>query len=293
MSAPAVTASFEYTRPASLGTAIDLLQRPGAVALAGGTDLVMMRAAGTVRPELVVDLKHVAALTVVECTRDTLRIGACVRMAELALRRDTGCEALADGAALVGAQQTRERATLGGNVCRSSPAGDTLAALLVLDAQAVIDGPQCERTVPVRDFFTGPGTNVLRAGELLTALELPLVTGTASAYQRLTYRQTMDLAVIGVAAAVQMDDGICSSARLAGAAVAPTPILFEAAAHELVGTDATGDPLRRACDAVVAEARPITDVRGTAEYRAQMLRVLTERAVRQAIDRAQVAEAPA
>ena len=278
--------AFEYVRPRSVSAAVDFLSSPDALALAGGTDVVPLRASGVLSPKVMVDLKHIGALQSSDRDSGIVRLGACRRMIDVAQLPDGGAEALVEGAAIVGAPQTRRRATLGGNVCRSSPAGDTLAPLLVLGARARIAGPKGERTVLVESFFTGPGANVLGPGELLVGIEFATTPGCGSAYQRLTYRRTMDLAVVGVAASVRVENGICVSARVAACAVAPTPILVPDAANELISTDAGSDVLRRVCDAVIASARPITDVRGTAAYRIQVLAPLTDRVVRRAFSRA-------
>jgi carbon-monoxide dehydrogenase medium subunit len=194
--------------------------------------------------------------------------------------------ALADGASIVGSPLTRNRATIGGNVCRSSPAGDTLPPLLVLDAKAHLASIRGHREVGLAEFFTGPGLNVMAAGEILLSLELPRRSG-GSAYRRLTYRKWMDLAVVGVAAWVVVDSaGRCRDAAVAFGGAAPTPRLVSDAAEALRGTGLDDAALDRAAAAVVAAASPIHDVRGSISHRLRGLETLTRRVIRDARRRA-------
>ena len=285
MSAVVAPPPFDYLRPSSLDEAVEALAADGAMALAGGTDLVTMRASGQLEPTLLVDIKEIAEIAGVLTPEDGVRVGAATRFADLLATPELDRTALADGAALVGAMQTRQRGTLGGNVCRSSPAGDTLPGLIVLGAELHARGSQGERTIPIGEFFTGPGQNVFGPGELLTAIELPRPAG-ASAYQRLTYRAWMDLAVIGVAVSLEVDAGSCAAARIALGGLAPTPLAAEAAAAELVGSGLEPEAVDRAVEAAVAVTSPITDVRGTSEYRVEGLRALLPRVIEVARERA-------
>lgn len=274
-------AGVAYARPGTLAEALELLREPGSVPLAGGTDLVTLRAHGAVTAARLVDLKAVGELRGIAHDGATTRVGAATPMVELASQlaaEHAEHAALADGAGVVGAPQTRNRATVGGNVCRSSPAGDTLAPLVALDAVAELrSAAGGGRAVALRDFFTGPGRNVLRAGELLVALELPRAGG-ASAYRRRTYRAWLDLAVVGVAVHVRTGaDGRCVDASVAIAGAAPTPLLVPAAGAALVGSAYEPEVVVAAVDAVRAAARPIDDVRGTREHRLHAVGVLTRR----------------
>jgi carbon-monoxide dehydrogenase medium subunit len=277
VSAAVAPAGVAYAAPGTLAAALDLLREPGAVPLAGGTDLVVLRASGAVTASALVDLKRIDALRGVERRGGATRVGAATTMADLAPQLGAEHGALADGAGVVGAPQTRNRATLGGNVCRSSPAGDTLAPLVALDAVAHLRSDRGSRAVPLRELFTGPGRNVLRADELLVAVELPH-RGGASAYRRRTYRAWMDLAVVGVAVQVRTDgDGRCVAASVALGGAAPTPTLVPAAGHALVGSAFEPDAQEEAGVAVRAAARPIDDVRGSRRHRLHAAGVLTRR----------------
>jgi CO/xanthine dehydrogenase FAD-binding subunit len=280
--------TFEYARPKSVAQVLELLG-PGTTVLAGGTDLVTMRADGRIEPSSVVDIKAVSGLSFVEHGADGVRVGATTTMAELAAVQDPELMAVVDGAAIVGSVQTRNRATLGGNVCRSSPAGDTLPGLLVLDAVAVAEGPAGDRRVPLREFFTGPGLNALAKGELLTAVAIPL-RGGGGAYSRLTYRAWMDLAVMGVAARIRLDGDICAEAAIAIGGMAPTPLLVDDAARTLVGTSLGDAELAAAADTAAEACSPIDDVRGSREYRLQGLRALLPRVVATARARSERSE---
>jgi len=268
---------FEYVRPASLAAAFDRLG-PETTVLAGGTDVVTLRAGGRIEPATVVDIKGVPGLSHIEHGSGSVRVGTTTTMAELARERDPALMAVIDGAGVVGSVQTRNRATLGGNVCRSSPAGDTLPGLLVLDALATLERKGGTRQVPLREFFTGPGLNVLAADELLTAIEIPLPDG-GGAYQRLTYRAWMDRAVMGVAAGVRREDGTCAEAAIAIGGMAPTPLLAEEAAASLVGTALDKPDLAAAAEFAARLCEPIDDVRGSREYRLHGLQALLPRVV--------------
>jgi carbon-monoxide dehydrogenase medium subunit len=266
-----------YACPESLSEAVELLAEEGACVLAGGTDLVAMRAAG-LAPTRVVDVKRLEQLEGV--TGES--IGATTTLDAV---RKLEPSALTDGARIVGGWQTRSRATLGGNVCRASPAGDTLCGLLVLGASFELESPAAARSVAAAEFFTGPGATVRAPGELLTRIALPQVEG-GSAYRRFTYRGAMDLAVVGVAARIAVRDGICHDASIAIAACGPTPRLVPRAAAALVGSDVGVEAVATACAAVVEAAEPIDDVRGTRRHRLQVLTPLTRRVIAEALARA-------
>jgi carbon-monoxide dehydrogenase medium subunit len=181
---------------------------------------------------------------------------------------------------LLGSTQIQGRGSVGGNLCNGSPAADTTCPLLVTGAQALIAGPNGERTVDVDGFCTGPGKTVLARGEVLVALLVPRpAERTADAYLRLIPRTEMDIAVVGAAVSVTLDaGGTCTAARVAVGAVAPTAMLVQAAADALIGTELDEAALRAAGAAASAAARPIDDKRGSVEYRRRVVGVLTRRA---------------
>ncbi|MER6562152.1 FAD binding domain-containing protein [Streptomyces sp. NPDC001027] len=284
MSEPAVGS---YRRPDTLSELLDLLHRRPASVLAGGTDLVVMRADGAVdRAHDIVDLKGVAELRGIRLDADgTLTIGAATSLRELAATTVVPPGAITDGAALVGGWQTRARGTVGGNVCRASPAGDTLPGVLAAGARLELASTAGTRLVPAHDFFTGPGRTVRAPDELLTRIIVPASRG-ASAYLRFTYRLAMDLAVVGVAAHLEIENGRCVAARVALGAAAATPVLAPAAAEALVGTELDEPSVEAAARLVLDTATPIDDGRGSRAHRRTVLPVLAKRAIGIALERA-------
>ncbi len=274
-----------YLRPKTVSEAVRLIGGDDVCLLAGGTDLVIMRSENIVRAERVVDLKGIADLSTVDRDGDTLAIGACTRLDDLVTRSGILPNAILDGAALVGSWQTRARATLGGNICRASPAADTLCGLLVHDCRLELASAAGKRLVPASDFFTGPGKTVMRRDELLARVLMPIRPG-RSAYQRFTYRNAMDLSVAGLAVYLELRANSCVEAHVALGACGPRPILVPAAAKALVGTSLDTSALDAAADAVITAATPIDDVRGTRAHRLHVLRPLTHRVTRQALERA-------
>jgi carbon-monoxide dehydrogenase medium subunit len=251
-----------------------------------------MYRAGSISPAKVVDLKHVEGLDVLALDGTGLTIGATVTMRRLSEPSEPWLAALADGSAIVGSPLTRNRATIGGNVCRSSPAGDTLPALLALGANVRLASARGEREIALESFFSGPGRNVSKPHELLVRLKLARRDG-ASAYQRLTYRKWMDLAVVGVAAWIKLDDGgRCVDATIAFGGAAPTACLAPKAADALRGSDLGADSLAAAAAEVRAAASPIDDVRGSIEHRLRGLEVLTGRVVLRAAERTREGSRP-
>jgi carbon-monoxide dehydrogenase medium subunit len=188
---------------------------------------------------------------------------------------------IAEGGALVGSVQVRNLATVVGNLCNAAPSADMAPPLLALDAEAVIAGPKGQRRVPLASFFTGVRRTVLEPNELLVEIAVPAPgPGTGGNYLRHTPRRELDIAVVGVASQITLKDGVCTKARIALASVATTPVRATAAEQALVG-----QPIKPAALAVEA-ARPISDQRGSADYRRHLVRVLTRRTLTTALERA-------
>ena len=188
---------------------------------------------------------------------------------------------LAEALDLIGSTQIQGRCSAGGNLCNASPAADSIPALIANAAQCRILGPEGERTLPVEDFVVGPNQNALAPGDLLVELILPRpAVGTSDAYLRLTPRTEMDIAVAGAGVSVTLDEaGTCTAARVGIGAVAPTALLVEAASEALVGSKLDHAAIGAAVDAARAAAKPISDKRGTAEYRTHVVGVLVSRAI--------------
>ena len=263
--------------------AVRLMQAdPGAHVLAGGTDLLVQCRTGARQPTAFIDVKRIPELMSIVIDGQELRLGAATPAAAICeheeLRRHW--PGLAEAAALIGSTQIQGRGSVGGNLCNASPAADTPCSLIVSQAECLVVGPQGRRMVAAEAFISGPGQNVLADGEFLAALVLPLpAPATADAYLRLTPRSEMDIAVVGAAVSVTLDaTGLCTAARVALAAVAPTPILVPDAAQALIGTSLDATAVSRAAEAARAAAKPIDDKRGTVAYRRQVAGVLTKRA---------------
>ncbi|HEX6082103.1 MAG TPA: FAD binding domain-containing protein, partial [Methylomirabilota bacterium] len=195
--------------------------------------------------------------------------------------------AIAESGALVGSIQVRNLATVGGNICNAAPSADMAPPLMALEAQAVIAGPRGERRVPMAEFFTGVRQTVLAPDEVLVELAVPAPGAhTGGQYLRHTPRRELDIAVVGVASQLTMAGGTCARARIVLASVAPTPVRATAAERALEGQAVTPEVIERAATLAVEAAKPITDQRGSVEFRKHLVRVLTRRTLTTALERA-------
>jgi carbon-monoxide dehydrogenase medium subunit len=276
---------FEYHRPQELSEAVELLAaREGARVLAGGTDLLVNLKRRAAAAEALVDVSRLEELSGFSSGRGRLFVGAATTAASLASGRTLahGLRALSLGARALGSPQVRNRATLGGNLATARPAGDLLPPLLCLDAKIETAGPQGERQVPAFSFFLGPGQTVLEPGEIIkgVALDRP-GPGSGGGYHKLGVRRTLEIALVSAAAfmALEPDGKTIALARVALGAVAPTPLRAAGAEQVLVGGRAGEELFRRAARAAAEGAKPIDDHRGSADYRRQMVEVLTKRAL--------------
>jgi carbon-monoxide dehydrogenase medium subunit len=287
-----VVKDIDYAAPTTLAEAATLLARNGARALAGGTDIIVQVRENRRDAEILVDLKNVPEVNTLSYARQGLILGAAVACYRVAEHPDVRrwYPGLADAVALVGGVQIQSRASVGGNLCNASPAADTIPALIALGASAVIATPGgTRRTVPVEQFCTGPGRTVLGPGELLVHLHLPPpAANSGSAYLRFIPRNEMDIAVVGAGVALTLDGkrAACTSARVALGAVAPTPLLVPEAGAALTGTPLGDNDVEPAAALARAAARPISDMRGSADYRRHLVGVLVRRALRVAAERA-------
>jgi len=187
---------------------------------------------------------------------------------------------------LIGSEQIQGRASLGGNLCNGSPAGDSVPALIAAGCKAIIAGPDGTKEVPIENFHKGPGKTVLENGEMLVSLKFPKREKSSSdAYLRMTPRTEMDIAVVGCAVNITLDNNVCTSARVSLGAVAPTPLLIEEASKIMVGTDLNSEVLDKVADLCMQACNPINDKRGTIDYRTKVSGVLFKRSVLIAIDR--------
>jgi len=280
--------AFAYERPTELAGAIARLAEhgPDARLLAGGTDLIIRLRDGSIRPSVVIDVKRIAELDGdIREDGDTVTIGARTTMSAIAasdrIRRDF--TALAEAAAVVGAVQIRNRATLAGNICNASPAADTAPSLLVYGARVVVAGSAGQRRIPVDDVFVRSGVTTLARDELVTAIELPLPTvRRAAVHVRRTRRRGHDLASVTLACLVRPD----GQTRIAYGSLGPRPILVGDESGLLADPAASDHAKATLLETLFAGATPSpTSMRASPEYRVAMLRVLGLRAIHRAIDR--------
>ena len=277
-----------FASAASVEEALEALGS-GARPVAGGTDLVVgARSGKAALPASIVAIHRVAELQGIAVTSDGLRLGALATHAELADEPEVRARysALADACAIVGSHATRAQGTVGGNLMNASPAMETGGPLLCLGASVRLRGPSGTRWLALDDLWTGPGTTAAHADELLVTIDVPSPEpGAGSAYLRLEYRRQMEIAVVGVTAALTMADGSVAAARVAMTALAPTIRRVPEAEAALVGTDGGPEAVAAAAAAVASAATPISDVRGSAAYRRAMAEVIARRTIGKALER--------
>lgn len=286
---------FDYVSASSIEEVVSVLSKsPDARVLSGGTDLIVQLREGRKRAPVVVDIKRVPEANVLSYDPAVgLRLGAAVPCWQIACHEQVAAvyPGLVDGIALIGGTQIQGRATVGGNLCNASPAADSIPALIVHEAECEVVGPQGARLIKAEAFCTGPGRNALREGEFLVAMLLPPPPrGFGAAYLRFIPRNEMDIAVVGAGASLVLKgDGTIDRARISLGAVAPTPLLVEAAGDSLRGKRPTDENLRAAALIARDAARPITDMRGSAAQRTTLSAVLARRALEAAVKRAEQA----
>lgn len=284
--------AITYEAPKSLEQALRLLAAAGEKGrvLAGGTDLLIQMRAGMRTPERLIDAKAIPELQVLSFSpHEGLRLGAavpCYRIVEDPVLQQH-YPGLVEAAGLIGSVQIKNRCTVGGNLCNGSPAADTTPALIALGAVCYVASPRGTRTVAVEDFVVSPGRTVLQPDELLVEIRIPVPPPhAADCYQRFIPRNEMDIAVVGVGAAVTLNGNVCTAARIGLGAVAPTPLFAREASAALVGKPLDDAAIATAAELAQKIARPITDMRGTAEYRLHLVGVLTRRVLKVAVERA-------
>lgn len=271
---------LDYLAPSTVEDAVAVrAHSPASSFLLGGTDLLPQMRAGRKSPETLIDLKRIPELHEVKENEDGgLSVGAAVPLADVEAHPAVRARfpLLAECVKTVGAWPLRQRATLAGNVCNASPAADTAVALLALDAVVNVASTTGRLAMAISELFLGPGQTALMPGDLVTEIVLPgAAAGFRGSYQRLSRRKGMDLATVGVL--VGRRDGAPASWRVALAAVAPTPLRLHAVEELLEAKGASA--AREAAELAVAACRPITDLRGSAEYRREMVGVLVRRGV--------------
>jgi carbon-monoxide dehydrogenase medium subunit len=282
----------DYLAPTSADQAVAALAEAGVGArvLSGGTDLLVQLRAGRLAPGLIVDLKRIPEAIGVRREGGGFVIGAATSGAMLGEHLAL-CEAwpgVVEAANLIGSTQVQGRASLAGNLCNASPAADSVPALVAAEAVCVVVGPNGRREVPAQSIPLAPGQTSLAHGEFILELRLPAVgSRSADAYLRSIPRTEMDIAVVGVGVNLTLDSaGAIARARVALGAVAPTVILAEDASAAILGSTLDNAALDRLDAAARAACRPISDKRGTVEFRTRIAGVLARRVAKIAYERA-------
>ena len=278
--------SFDYQQPRSMAEALDLLSAYGheAYPLAGGTDLIVGLRSGRSRPRVVVDVKRLADLgPAIDVANGRFSITAPTTLREvISDTRIRSCiPSLVEAARTVGSVQIRSRATLIGNICNASPAADTAPPMLAHNAEVALISREGSRRLPLEDFMVGPRRTALQPGEMVTAIEIRVpAPSTASSFVRLTRRRGVDLAIVSVSCTVA---GTVTT--LAFGAVGPKPFAISDDSGVLADPNAAADARIETLRTMVAHAAPISDVRGSREYRQAMLLALSQRALQIALRR--------
>ena len=281
----------EYESPRTVEEAVELLAgNARAKMLAGGTDVLVQLRAGYGDADVIVDVKKIPELMEITLgPADGLTLGAAVPCHQVYENADIQriYPGLIDSTSLIGGIQIQGRASVGGNLCNAAPSADAIPILIAYGVTCRIAGPGGRRQVAVEDFCTAPGQNVLGDGEILVSLHFPLPEANSGArYLRFIPRNEMDIAVAGAGVSVVLDNGSFKSARVALASVAPTPLFVREAGEALAGKPVNDESIAEAAQLAKAAAKPITDMRGTIEYRKHLCEVLTRRALHTSVARA-------
>ena len=275
----------EYYFAASVGDAVGTLTRHGDQArlVAGGTDLLVELRNGGVPPRLLVDITRIPELKEIHRADGRIALGAGVTFAQIMASPLLRAQALplVEAASSVGSPQIRHLGTLGGNIATASPAGNSLPALMALDARLTLAGPHGRRELPLDECLVGVKCTALAPDELIEKITFPAMgPETRGAFLKLGLRKAMTISVVNVAVVVRMDGERVADARIALGAVAPTVVRAHDAEESLVGRPLSDGAIARAGELAMAAAHPIDDIRGSAAYRREMVGVLVRRALR-------------
>ena len=287
--------NFQYLRPKTIQEACSLLSQYKGEAriITGGTDLLPKMRLREAVPEYVVGLKGIPKLDYIDYDEaNGLRFGALTTINAIEtshIIRDK-FPVLSQAASVMASAQIRHLATVIGNLCSAVPSADMAPGLIVLGANLKITSTRGERTIAVEDFFTAPGESVLAPDELVVEVQVPNPPAhSGMVYIKHTVRAAMDLAIVGVAALIALQNGVCREVKICLGAVAPTPIRATKAETMLMGKPFSAELVKQAAETASDEARPISDIRSSAEYRSEIVRVLTRRALNQAREKAKSA----
>jgi len=281
---------MEFIQPQNIQEALRALKKWGkkGMAVAGGTNLLPDLRAKKISPDALIDLSRIDSLSFIEAEKGEIRIGALTPIAEIAASKILRQRApiLCEAAQRLGNPLVRNRATLGGNLAKASPAADTAVPLLALNACVEVQGfASRKRRIPLDQFFLGVNRNALKPGELIRAVYFLWPNSeTKMVYRKMGLRNAMAISVISIGVILEMRKGVCSSIRIAFGAVAPKPIRAYQAENILLGKEITAELLQACGSRAEKEISPITDIRGGAEYRRAMASVLLQRALGEALE---------
>lgn len=273
---------FDYVRADSLEDAWDAFDyEPKARILAGGTDLLVQLKTDQIRTPIIISLKNIQDIRGISDRNDLIEIGTLTSVSDIAnselIRKK--CPLLKMAADKLGSPQIRNLATIGGNLCNASPAGDLCLALTCLEAKLIIKSRENKRETGIKDFFKGPGSTSLNKKEILTSILVPVTKENWKwNYQKLGKRKGVECAVISLAVGLQLNGNICQAVRIALGAVAPTPVRASTAELEMINKPLSPELIEGAATTASQQCNPISDIRGSAEYRKEMIKNLTRRA---------------
>ena len=283
--------NFRYFSPNNLNEVLALLTQfdKNIFVMAGGTDLLVRMKDREISPSYIIDLKQIAELNDIKYDESSgLKIGALTTISDIEKSPHlTGqYHALVEAASSMGSAQIRNKGTIGGNLCNASPAADLAPPLIVMDASVQIIGKYGEKIIRMEEFFRGPGKTILQDGEILTEIQVPkLPSGSGTAYLKFSRRRGLDLALASVACLLRTNDFRCEKVRIAMGAVAPIPLRAERAEALIMGKEINDDIIEKVSEIAAEETRPIGDIRASASYRKEIIKVLVKRSIRISLDR--------
>jgi CO/xanthine dehydrogenase FAD-binding subunit len=283
---------FEYFAPKTLVSVLSILaeQGDGAHLFAGGTDVMVKMSAGRLKPKVIIHLMDIEGLDGIHFDpTEGLTLGATARLAEVASHPDIleNYPALAHAVQVMANVEVRHMATVAGNLCNAAPSADTAPPLIAMGAEVTLASVNGERRLPLDQFFKGPGLTAMQHGEVMSSIHVPPPQPRSGAsYMRISARCGVDIAAVGVGAMAAFNGKGCKEARIVLGAVAPIPMRATKTEDLMKGRHWTGDLIEKGGDLAAEEAKPISDVRASAEWRKKMVAVLTRRTLEEARERA-------
>ena len=264
-----ILADFEYFAPKTVVEALNEKRDiKGSVILAGGTDLVPKMRGQAMAPVALIDITVIGELKYVKTQGRSIRIGSATTINQIIDQKIKGAEVLQEACKKIGNPLTRNRATIGGNLCNASPAADSATPLLVSGAELVLKSLDGERTVHIKNFFVGPGKSAMRTDEILVEIRLTVPdSGTKAKFLKVGLRKADAISIVNCAAALKIQSRVVKDAKIALGSVAPTPVLAKSAQKVLIGNKLTEELIEKCARTASNEVKPISDVRGSARYR--------------------------